>query len=160
MEGALRMDDETQTNEVARYAAAVRAELVNLPASERDLLLEDLEDHLAEVAAEPGSTLESRLGDPSAYANELRAAYGVSRQPAVRFTRIRVLRDGFARRLFDSGAYRAVREYVPELRPAWWVLRGYLAVLALAVLLRGDQNIRPIPNPFTSGGIVETIGMA
>jgi hypothetical protein len=32
-------------------------------------------------------------------------------------------------------AGRAVLEFLPELRPAWWVLRGYLAVQALSVAL-------------------------
>jgi hypothetical protein len=32
-------------------------------------------------------------------------------------------------------AAAAVAEFLPELRPAWWVLRGYLAVLAASALL-------------------------
>jgi hypothetical protein len=155
------MDDETQQNEVATYAAAVRAELADLSGTEREALLEDLEDHLAEVVAESGVSLRSRLGDPATYAAELRAAYGVdNRSTAQRFRRISLVTTSAKRRILGSRAYQAVREYVPELQPAWWVLRGYLAVLALAVLLRGDQTIRPIPNPFTSGGLVEIIAMA
>ncbi len=154
------MDDETRQDEVAKYAAAVRAELFDLPAAEREALLEDLEDHLAEVVAESGVPLGSRLGDPATYAAELRAAYGAGkRSTAQRFRRIRLLRDSATHRILGSQTYRAVREYVPELQPAWWVVRGYLAVLALAVLLRGDQDIHPIPNPFTSGGVVEIIAM-
>ncbi len=154
------MDDETQQSEVATYAAAVRAELSDLSGAEREALLQDLEDHLAEVVAESGVPLSSRLGDPATYAAELRAAYRVNNQStAQRFGRIRLLRATTTRRIFGSGTYQAVREYVPELQPAWWVLRGYLVVLALAVLLRGDQTIRPIPNPFTSGGLVEIIAM-
>ena len=154
------MDDETLKNAVAVYAAAVRAQLSDLPQAEREALLEDLEDHLAEIAQESDSPLASRLGDPAAYAAELRAAYGGASRPATRrFARIRRLLDASTRRISGSETYRAVRQYVPELQPAWWVLRGYLAVVALAVLLRGDQNIRPIPNPFTSGGLVEIIAM-
>ena len=37
---------------VTAYAATVRAQLADLPPMEREVLLEDLEQHLAEVAAE------------------------------------------------------------------------------------------------------------
>ncbi len=155
------MADETPHNDVARYAAAVRDALSDLPAAKRDLVLEDLEDHLAEVAAESGLPLASRLGPPEEYAAELRAAYGAGHQPPrLRFPRTRRLLRGTLFQLSGWRSYQAVRDYVPELRPAWWVLRAYLAVLVLAVMLRGDQTIHPIPNPFTSGGIVELIAMA
>ncbi|HJU03296.1 MAG TPA: hypothetical protein VJ966_19030, partial [Actinomycetes bacterium] len=64
---------EAGENQVAGYAAAVRAACADLPGPDRELLLEDLEDHLQEVAAEAGGTLEERLGRPEAYAAELRA---------------------------------------------------------------------------------------
>ncbi len=60
------------------YAAAVRGALSDLPAPARDQLLADLEDHLAEVAAESEQSLTDRLGTPEAYAAELRAAYGAA----------------------------------------------------------------------------------
>jgi uncharacterized membrane protein len=61
---------------VARYAAAVRAAVADLGDEERAQLLDDLEAHLQEVAAESGAPLTERLGPPEAYAAELRAAYG------------------------------------------------------------------------------------
>ena len=64
-------------NQVARYATAVRAAFADLPGPERELLLEDLEDHLQEVAAEAGGSLTERLGRPEAYATELRASAGL-----------------------------------------------------------------------------------
>lgn len=121
------------------YAAAVRAALADLPARDREALLEDLDDHLAEVAAEPGMpSLEERLGTPEAYAAELRAAYGG--RPAggrTRLTgRMRDRSTGVVRRvhtrLLGLPPYRQAAGFAPELRPAWWVLRGY--VVALAVL--------------------------
>src|SRR5579864_7982405 len=161
MEGAQRMADETQQNEVATYAAAVRSALADLAEPEREALLEDLEDHLAEVLAESDAGLVSRLGPPEAYAAELRAAYGVGmRRPRRRFPRMRHWAGAAFSHVSGWSAYQAVRGYLPELRPAWWVLRAYLAVLALAVIFRGDQDIHPIPNPFSSGGLVETITMA
>jgi hypothetical protein len=77
--------NDTIGGEVARYATAVPAAFADLPGPDRELLLEDLEDHL----------------------------------------------------------------FLPELRPAWWVLRGYLAVQLVAVatslLFRGAGLSFPVP---------------
>ncbi|MBO0685158.1 MAG: DUF1700 domain-containing protein, partial [Candidatus Dormibacteraeota bacterium] len=54
----------------------LREALAAVPASDRQPMLEDLEEHLAEVAAESARPLTERLGDPAAYAAELWAAYG------------------------------------------------------------------------------------
>jgi hypothetical protein len=137
-------------NQVARYATAVRAAFADLPGPERELLLEDLEDHLAEVTAEAGGPLSERLGRPEAYAAELRASAGL---PASGARRRRGagswLRETWGarqgRRLWQAAsthpAGRVVIEFLPELRPAWWVLRGYLAVQAAsaALSLLGDN---------------------
>ncbi|MEV4321402.1 hypothetical protein AB0J37_04160 [Microbispora rosea] len=120
------------------YAAAVRAALADLPARDRDALLEDLDEHLAEVAAEPGMSLEERLGGPEAYAAELRAAYGgrPSSGGSSLGGRLRERTSGAVRRvhtrLLVLPPYRQAAVFAPELRPAWWVLRGY--AIALAVL--------------------------
>ncbi|MEU8173933.1 hypothetical protein AB0C14_13725 [Microbispora hainanensis] len=120
------------------YAAAVRAALADLPAGDRDALLEDLDEHLAEVAAEPGMSLEERLGSPEAYAAELRAAYGgrPSGGGSSLGGRLRERTSGAVRRfhtrLLVLPPYRQAAVFAPELRPAWWVLRGY--ALAHAVL--------------------------
>ena len=138
--------NDTIQGEVARYAAAVRAACADLPGPDRELLLEDLEDHLQEVAAEAGGPLAERLGRPEAYAAELRASAGLpapGRGPAGgRRPRRRLRESRVARRLAGAGgavlahpAARAVVRFLPELRPAWWVLRGYLTVQAVAVAL-------------------------
>jgi hypothetical protein len=101
------------------------------------MLLEDLEDHLQEVAAEAGGPLEERLGAPGTYAAELRASAGLpAPRPAGRRRAGRRLGESrVARRLarvwggavaHPAGA--AVVGFLPELGPAWWVLRGYLTV--------------------------------
>ncbi|WP_161628075.1 HAAS signaling domain-containing protein [Microbispora catharanthi] len=121
-----------------KYAAAVREALADLPARDRDVLLEDLDEHLAEVAAEPGMSLEERLGSPEAYAAELRAAYGgrPSGGGSSLGGRLRERMSGAVRRvhtrLLVLPPYRQAAVFAPELRPAWWVLRGY--AIALAVL--------------------------
>src|SRR5207237_7061808 len=50
-----------------------------------------------------------------------------------------------------------LRALLPELRPGWWVLRAYLVVLFLAFVFRDGSNLRPIPNPFTSGGLLQIV---
>jgi len=72
------MASNDQADDVATYAASVRAALSNLPTDQSDVLLEDLEDHLREVAAEAEGPLAERLGPPEQYAQELRTAYGAA----------------------------------------------------------------------------------
>jgi uncharacterized membrane protein len=150
----------TGTNEfddVARYAAAVRSALADLPASEREDLLEDLEDHLAEVATESDIPLTQRLGSPDEYAAELRAAYGArtGERP-----RRRPFHAALAA-LRTSIVYQDLAAFLPQLRPAWWVLRGYLAVLVLtAAFLRfrdGFISLRLFPSPLTSRGLLQIV---
>ena len=62
--------------DVRAYLDAVRHHLADLPSEERDELVEDLEAHLLEVAAESDEPLASRLGPPDDYAAELRASAG------------------------------------------------------------------------------------
>lgn len=66
---------------VAEYAEAVRAELTDLPADEVAEIVDDVRDHLDQVAAEWGgeptlTMLAERLGTPAVYAAELRQAAG------------------------------------------------------------------------------------
>ncbi|MEY9864081.1 hypothetical protein ABH935_009735 [Catenulispora sp. GAS73] len=138
-------------DEVAGYAAEVRAQFADLPADESADLLEDLEDHLREVAAEDAGTLRERLGAPAAYARELRQAAGLpepgegsgpggpgagSRPRPRRRLRARV-RQAIADAEQRARRYRAGREvldFLPSLRPAWWVLRGWVAVRLLEAM--------------------------
>ncbi|MEU5868996.1 hypothetical protein ABZ815_48075 [Nonomuraea sp. NPDC047529] len=120
-----------------QYAQAVRDALAGHP--DRDELIEDVDDHLAEIAAESDLPLEDRLGPPAAYAEELVAAYGGRPQSRQR----RRPRPGvWAARahaeLLRHKPYRSFAAFLPELRPGWWVLRGYLlAMLLLAITARG-----------------------
>src|SRR2546425_12132113 len=78
------MASNDQTSDVATYAASVRAALSDLSPEEAEVLLEDLEDHLREVATEVGGPLVERLGPPEQYAQELRAAYGAAHISSMR----------------------------------------------------------------------------
>lgn len=153
------MPDSTQADDVARYAVAVGAALAALPEAERAILLEDLENHLAEVASESDVPLLDRLGKPEDYAAELKLAYGAGTD-AASTRRRRPLRDklrAFVNQGTGTQAYRELHALLPELRPGWWVLRAYLLVLVLAFIFRGGTNLRPIPNPFSSHGLLQIV---
>jgi len=147
----------TELDEVGAYMAGVRAALTGLPEATRAELLEDLPEHLAEVLAEGTGTLVERLGTPEAYAEELRATAGFvggfpDPPPGAWATTDEVrenLRELLAntRRQLDRAdvkagpviGYAKVSDFLVLLRPAWWVLRGYLAAMALAFLLNDDS---------------------
>jgi hypothetical protein len=151
------MANNDQANDVAAYAASVRAALSDLPRDQAEVLLEDLEDHLGEIASEAGGPLAERLGPAEQYAQELRAAYGAAlgsgrRQDPL----LRDVQVAFSR-VTDSAWYRQVRAFLPKLRPAWWVLRAYLAVLVLTAAYSAGYNLGPIPNPTTKRGLAEIL---
>jgi hypothetical protein len=153
------MASNDEASDVATYAASVRAALSDIPPDQAAVLLEDLEDHLKEVAAEGEGPLAERLGPPEQYAQELRTAYGAARvstrrqDPALRD--LKRARAWVAR----SEWYRQVRAFLPDLRPAWWVLRGYLAALILTVAFSAGYGLGPIPDPITKRGLAEILAM-
>lgn len=134
--------------EVRAYARQVRAALADVPADRLTELLDDLEEHLVEVAAEGGEPLAVRLGPPTEYAAELRRAAGLA-EPAEPIgaadaswsTGISARLD----RLTASPQYVAVREFLPELRPAWWVLRAWAPLVALDAVVFGRTSF-PVPS--------------
>jgi hypothetical protein len=104
----------TTTADVDAYAARVRTALADLPGPDRDDLLAELEDHLSEVADE--GPLEELLGAPEAYAAELRSSAGLPAGAGPRRWQ----------GLTDQPWLRPTLDFLPELRPGWWVLRGVL----------------------------------
>ncbi|HEU4423286.1 MAG TPA: hypothetical protein VFR67_12200 [Pilimelia sp.] len=141
----------TEQSEITRYVDGVRAALADLPAPVREELLEDLADHLAEVAAEADGTLEERLGPPAAYAAELRATAGVTgsgRSPRFQWDAARLRASRAARsadvRLGRTLGYERASDFGRLLRPGWWVLRGYLlALLFLGVFFNEQRGLLP-----------------
>ena len=172
--------NDTAAKDVASYADAVRAAFADLPADDREDLLEDLESHLEEVLAETGGPLSERLGPPRAYADELRASAGLPpprsaagprRSPAQWLQQSRSAQR--LRALAARPAGRAVLDFLPQLRPSWWVLRGYLAVQlasALSSLMSvGSGMSFPVPSLLgsrvlgllvTAGAVVGSVAIA
>ncbi|MFE9688795.1 HAAS signaling domain-containing protein [Micromonospora sp. NPDC005806] len=143
--------------DISDYVDRVRAALADLPPAVRDELTEDLPEHLAEVAAETDGTLVDRLGEPEAYAAELRAAAGadgtagppsLDRRLAAARHRVRARLSRLDARLGPILGYASAGEFLRLLRPAWWVLRGYLAAALLGAMTGGGLTL--LPRPFQS----------
>jgi hypothetical protein len=143
----------TAQDEIAVYVEGVREALAGLPAATRDELLEDLPEHLAEVLAEGGGSLYERLGPPAAYAAELSASAGFTAGPppvgersriAETAARHRARIDRALRRVDEQAGpvlgYARASEFLALLRPAWWILRGYLAAMAVAFMLHDHST--------------------
>jgi hypothetical protein len=95
------------------------------------------------------------------YAAELRASAGL---PPYVATDALPAADRFRRRLRASSlgtiaelpAVRAVRTFLPELRPAWWVVRGYLfAIIVDAMFFRANAD-GGLPWPSFGNGVSGT----
>jgi len=167
----------TPTREAEEYLEAVRRELADLPEEERGELLDDLAQHLADIAADDtrsGLPLTELLGDPMAYASELRAAAGLPVRPASSKWR-RASVPSPRRWLNESAPGRWVNgpegqarikpllEFGRELRPGWWVVRGYLVVAVLVAALGSGATAFPIPSILGSrvtGVLVVLLGIA
>ncbi len=144
--------DEAAT-EAERYLREVARHLGGLGTEEQAELLEDLNQHLMEIAAEAGPPLHERLGSPEAYAAELLASAGVTPKRGGRtlVARLRTRASSLGSRIARSAPGREAARLAPVLRPAWWVARGYLAVSLLAAL-EGSRSYPgfPIPELFGS----------
>ncbi|MEU8296720.1 hypothetical protein AB0C04_05465 [Micromonospora sp. NPDC048909] len=154
--------------EIADYVGRVRAALADLPPAVRDELTEDLPEHLAEVAAEADGSLVDRLGQPEAYAVELRVAAGaqsvagrnVERRVAAALLRARGRLHAVDTRLGPPFGYPTASEFLRLLRPAWWVLRGYLAaMLVTAVTTGGTFGLLPRFGGELLAGLVMLVGL-
>jgi hypothetical protein len=138
-------------DEIGQYLDGVRAALADLSPQVRDELLEDLPEHLADVAADGTGSLHSRLGSPTAYAAELRAAAGVGAPaggglPETFTAVLGQLRDRLRALDAMSGpvlGYPRLSDFGRLLRPGWWVLRGYIVGMLFLGVISGNQGVLP-----------------
>ena len=143
------------TPEIDAFAAAVRRALGDLPPDTIDDLTDGLEADLVESAFDDGE-----LGDPAAYAEELRTAAGLPRQPvtpAPAFARVRRMVGSVAAEwrgiLGRHPLLASFAAFWVSLRPVWWVFRGFVAGL----LIVESQNWGAPINGFTAVGFAATI---
>jgi len=141
------------TRERDRYLTRVAARLQGLGASEREELLEDLREHLAEVEAEAEGDLEALLGPPDRYADELLASAGLERTGRRRRLRpwLRAVAERDLARLEPLRHHPEVVASIAGLRqarPAWWVFRGWATVvMSVAIWGVGSQGVpRVVPH--------------
>lgn len=147
-----RTTSTTSRPEVAAFVEKVRSRLADLGEEEREELLGGLEADLSEKLADGAP-----LGDPATYAVELRAAAGLparSRFHLPTTTRPRLhdvgtQLDRARRRLDDLVASddrtRQAWSVASALRPAWWVLRAWIAVTFLDQLAGGFEYVTLLP---------------
>ncbi|GEP26918.1 hypothetical protein E3O11_11240 [Cryobacterium levicorallinum] len=147
----------TTPQSIREFAAAVRSALSDLPADDVDDLTDGLEADLTEQAADvdagDAAAPNVDLGDPVAYADELRGAAGLPvrgttpevRVPRLGRLRIRIgeARARAARRICSSIAGAALLDFLLVLRPVWWVLRGWVVYAVVAVLAGGGISTVP-----------------
>jgi hypothetical protein len=101
--------------------------------------------------------LQERLGRPEDYAAELRSAYTGAAETTTRRKPIRDTVRALISSATGSNVFQEMHALFPELRPGWWVLRAYLAVLILTFVFNTGQNLRPIPNPFSKVGLLQIV---
>lgn len=115
-------------HEVERYAAQVTERLGSIP--DRDETIDELREHLREVSAEhTGVALRDVLGEPAAYADELRAAAGLPPYEPER----RGLGASFA--ALGRGARAHAPAFLHDLRAFWWGVRGLALGLFVFALI-------------------------
>lgn len=120
--------------DAAGYLEALRHELADLPAEERDELLAEVESSLLAAADEGDEHPSARLGPPDRFAAELRAAAGLA-PPAG---------DGFLtalRRAFETPRARTALRELRRLAPVWWVVRAYVLVAVLVLAASGSWSL-------------------
>lgn len=145
--------------EVAAFLAAVRERLTDLDPEDQREILDGLEADLSDLVSDRGP---DALGDPAAYAAELRQAAGIA--PSTSSAAGRRSPGATVTAVLDAAHQRAdaLVAAVPGnlsgvlgwFRPLWWVLRGWVAAQALdaaggvyqAALLPeiGDLGVLPL----------------
>jgi hypothetical protein len=152
--------------EVSTFVEKVRERLADLSDEEREELVGGLEADIHELVEDGGSVAE--LGDPRAYADELRGAAGIERPAAggaagllrgrgarrAAGRRVEHLLDAARRRwseLTEVTALSAAWDLATTLRPVWWVLRAWVALQLFDIYTQGGDVATPLP---TLGGPV------
>jgi hypothetical protein len=137
---------------VSGFAAAVRAALSDLSPDEIDDLTDGLEADLTDRIAESSSDWsDAALGDPVAYAEELRTAAGLPHRPtasraglgwAVLVDALRAAPREVAGAMKEFGSAHPslgrIRDFFIAVRPLWWLFRAaVVTALVMNVLTPG-----------------------
>ncbi|MEJ7744091.1 MAG: hypothetical protein WKF73_17060 [Nocardioidaceae bacterium] len=147
------VQEPTRRLDVTTFVARISEHLRDLSPDEQSELLDGLEADLTERLQELGESVpvDVALGSPGDYAAELRAAAGLSPRRRGRgsgasrstgtATRWKVASERWA----SSGYGAAVWEFLVVLRPAWWVVRGWIAVQTVDLLVGSHSGLSWLP---------------
>jgi uncharacterized membrane protein len=132
----------TPSPDVLEYLQAVRSTLADLPPDERDELMVDVETALFEAAEESERPLAARLGPPEDFAADLRAAAGLQdRAVGPAAPAAARLHDVLAAALAHPRVAR-VRTLGHDLAPIWWLVRGFVAFAAVAMVFGARTSVK------------------
>ncbi|MFC7491335.1 MULTISPECIES: HAAS signaling domain-containing protein [unclassified Knoellia] len=130
----------TVSTEVRDYVTQVRAALADLPVEDVEEFTTGMEADLAERLAEPGEgTLRDRLGEPDAYAAELRSAAGLPPRASVVGPRKPVGERLASWWSSESDKALTAMPWLRDLRPLWWAIRGFVLAAAPMWLIGGPS---------------------
>lgn len=137
----MNMNATTTTPATTAFLDAVRIYLSDLPEHEREDLMADIEQHVAEVAAEWDGPLTTILGSPLAFVDDYRQSAHVpvappSPEPPPLLDRAVRLVE----RLRTSDQVSAANVYLHDARPGWWGIRGYIGATSALQLLTGSPS--------------------
>ncbi|MBN9632479.1 MAG: hypothetical protein J0I18_18035 [Actinobacteria bacterium] len=143
------MTTTTLRDDVAAFAAAVRAHLDDLPSDEVEDLTDGLESDLFEQAEDNGGRLAE--SDAAQYAAELRASAGLPERSAASAASLRSRLTDFvahartrAAELARSSRFGAwLTDLLVALRPVWWVFRGWAVYVVGWMLVAGQSRLLP-----------------
>lgn len=135
----------------AAYMARVTKGLFDLPAEEREEMLQDLEAHLAELDDEE---VDRVLGTPESFVEEFRVSAGLNAATAAAGPGII---ERWRAALNRRSAWLSDLVGWPTIRPVWVWTRGWLVVCAWSFLYDSEGFERfPIP----SIGMSTSVGLA
>lgn len=141
--------------EVVQFVRDVRAALNDLSPEEVDELTDGLEADLSDavdagaIEADGVHAVAARFGDPGAYAAELRSAAGLPPRSAptrpglgASLSQLRANASGLLDPLRRQPWWAPFSAYVVSLRPAWWLVRGWIAYQMFSVFI-GSYGLLP-----------------
>jgi hypothetical protein len=144
---------------VQQFVDAVRQQLADLDAEERREITDGLEADLTEQVVEQGTDV---LGDPVAYARELRLAAGLEAAGHPDHRHVRASLSGFldsCHAWADRRLARVPGDHEPLLgclRPLWWIVRAWVAVLLVDLVFGASpwSGAQLVPHLRGTGGAV------
>lgn len=131
------MKSDTKTWYFERVRELLRSEL---PAEDLDLLASDLEEQLSDMSE---SDVEDRLGSPENFVETYRASAGIETQAETSRQRSAVEIE----RWLDERKVSALGRVWSRYQHAWWLVRGWVMLMAFALVSFGPPSFRPFPIP-------------